>query len=248
MPDRNIRLRLAYDGTDFCGWQVQNGQRTVQGVLEDALSGLHEHPVRVRVAGRTDSGVHAHGQVANFVSDASVPEERFAPALNSRLPRDVRVLESQSVPMDFNSRYDARWRVYKYFLHVASCSDPFTRKYCLTVKRRPDTALLNRLASELIGTHDFTAFSAAGDQSESKVRDIRSAVFYQERQFLVFKIVGSSFLWRMVRSVVGTLLELVEADRSPGSLRTIIESRDRGAAGTTAAAKGLSLHRVVYDG
>ena len=247
MQNRNIRLRIAYDGTDFCGWQIQDGQRTVQGEMEQALDIIHEHPVRLRAAGRTDSGVHAHGQVANFVTDSSIPTERIWKALNSRLPRDIRVYSSEEVPESFHSRYDARWRVYKYFIHISEYSDPFTRRFCLTLKRGPDMTILNRHAADLIGAHDFTTFSATGDQSESRVREIRSAVFYRERQFLVFRIVGNAFLWRMVRSVVGTVLEVEEAGHPVGYLRELIESRDRSRAGSTAAAKGLTLFRVVYN-
>ena len=240
-------MRLAYDGTDFSGWQIQKNQRTVQGVVAQALEQIHGHPVDLRAAGRTDSGVHAHGQVANFISDSTIPTGRFGLALNTKLPRDVQALASDEVSDTFHSRYDARWRVYKYFIHNAPYDDPFSRRYSIIIKRKLDINLLNVHAAALIGIHDFTTFSAAGDQSESKIREIRNAVFYPEREFLVFRIVGNAFLWRMVRSILGTLLEIEESRRASGYLKSVLCARDRSLAGTTAQAKGLSLYQVGYD-
>ena len=248
MSNRNLKAVVAYDGTDFCGWQIQNRERTVQGVIEQALLKLHDYPIRVRVAGRTDSGVHARGQVINFVTDSSIPDNRFYKAMNSRLPRDVRVLSTVAEADEFHARYSAKRRIYKYYILQAEYSDPFSRRFCLTVKRDLDIRLLNKYASKLIGVHDFTTFAAKGDQSESRVRALYSAGFYFEGRFIVFRIEGNAFLWKMVRSITGTILELAAEGRPPEYLSDILKLRDREYAGTTAPAKGLTLHRVIYGG
>lgn len=248
LASRNIKLTLAYDGTDFCGWQIQKGQRTVQGVVEEALGHIHGSPIRVGVAGRTDSGVHADGQVISFLSDCTVPDERFVNAINSQLPRDVRALSSICVPNSFHARFSAQWREYKYYIRQAAYSDPFSRFFCLTVKRDLNLKVLNGYASRLVGTHDFTTFAAAGDQSRSKIRAIRSASFYQKGPYIIFRIIGNAFLWKMVRSLIGTILDHVADRHHIESFDKILSARDRSLAGSTAPAKGLSLYRVIYDG
>ena len=247
MSTRNLKLILSYDGTDFCGWQIQKRERTVQGVVEEALARLHDHPIRVRAAGRTDSGVHAHGQVISFESDSTVPDERFAKALNSRLPRDVRAVSACPVDIDFHARYSARRRIYKYYILPAEYSDPFSRRFCLTVKRELDLRMLNNFASKIVGVHDFTTFAAAGSDRESMIREIFSSSFYIEGRFIVFKIEGNAFLWRMVRSLVGTILAVEAEGASPCRFVELLKGRDRKLAGDTAPAKGLFLFRVIYD-
>ncbi len=247
MAKRNLKVILSYDGTDFCGWQVQRSERTVQGVVEDALARLHDHPVRVKAAGRTDSGAHAHGQVISFESDSSVPDNRLAMAMNSLLPRDVRVVTAQLAADDFHARYSARRRIYKYYILPAGYSDPFARRYCLTVKRRLDLQRLNSFAAKIIGVHDFTTFAATGDASESMTREIFSSAFHVEGRFIVFRIEGNAFLWRMVRSLIGTMLGLDAEERPSEYFAEVLNRCDRGAARDTAPAKGLSLHKVIYD-
>lgn len=247
MSSRNVALLVAYDGTEYSGWQIQKNERTVQGVLEDALEQLHEKPVRINAAGRTDSGVHANGQVVNFFSDSSIPDDRFHHALNTKLPRDIRVLGSKRVIDDFHARFSAKWREYKFFLYPSEVSDPFSYRYCLTIKRKLDIAQLNRYASLLIGTHDFTTFSAVGDQSNSAVRDVCSSVFYIEGPYVIFRIVGNAFLWKMVRSLVGTILTLVDNGLPPEHFGEILRACDRSLAGTTAPAKALTLFKVKYN-
>lgn len=254
METRNLKVVLAYDGTDFCGWQMQHGVRTVQGEVESALKRLHGHPIRVRAAGRTDSGVHARGQVISFESGSSIPTEAFTRALNSRLPRDVRAISSCEVPTGFHARYSARRRDYHYYIENGDYSDPFSRRYCLTVKQCPPIELLNACAGRLVGTHDFSTFCAAGDQSKSKTRRIFSASFLRHDRFVAFRISGNAFLWRMVRSIVGTILEtcgeyhsIDSRDRCAESFAERIASKERHRAGSTAPAKGLFLTRVWYD-
>ncbi len=246
---RNIRLTLAYDGTEFSGWQVQSKQRTVQGVIEQALERMHGHPVRIRGAGRTDTGVHAIGQVANFASDLdSIQGERWSLALNSYLPPDVRVLDSREAQPDFCAKKSARLRVYAYYLLAAPIGPPHLRRYCWKILRRPGVEALNRLAAVFVGEHDFTTFATAGDPSRSKVRRVLSSCFHPEGTFLVYRIAATSFVWKMVRSLLGTMLEYEAEGRPPEALARALAARDRGLAGSSAPARGLFLERVVYDG
>ena len=163
--ETNVMLTLAYDGTDFAGWQVQQRQRTVQGTLEAALERILGRPLRVRAAGRTDSGVHAVGQVANFTAPMSFPAERWAVAVNSCLPPDVRVLAARPVAAEFDARRSALARAYHYQLLTGPVGLPHLRRYCYHVRRRLDLRYLNRAAACLVGEHDFTVFAAAGDPS-----------------------------------------------------------------------------------
>ena len=248
MAERNIRLVLAYDGTDFEGWQVQSRGRTVQGVLEEGLARMHGHPVRVLAAGRTDSGVHATGQVASFRTDiASIPGSRFRDAVNAYLPRDVRVLCSDEVAWEFHARRSARQRVYRYYTVCGPVLLPHLRAYRHWMRRSPDLARLNEMAAVLVGEHDFTCFSAEGDANHSKVRRVDVSVFHREGDTLVYTIAATSFLWKMVRTIMGTLFLLEEQGMGARELRLIMEAGSRANAGATAPAKGLFLERVVYD-
>ncbi len=166
MGERNISVTLAYDGTDFSGWQIQRSQRTVQGVLEDVLKSMHGRRVPVTGAGRTDSGVHAHGQVANFVTDiASIPAEKYKEALNSNLPLDLRVIRSRVVDRDFDARRSARERIYKYYLYISSVGFPHYRRYCWRISRKPDIAYLNRIVTRSeehtseLQSHSFISYA-----------------------------------------------------------------------------------------
>jgi tRNA pseudouridine38-40 synthase len=247
---RNIRLTLSYDGSDFGGWQSQKNARSVQEELETALSKMHGHPVRTLAAGRTDAGVHAMGQVANFYTDIrSIPAANFVPALNKLLPLDVRVLESREADYDFHARFDARLRRYRYFTLVGGASgaaDPVRLRYAHLVFHRPDLAVLNAMASTMLGETDFTALCSARDESASRFRFVHEASFRWENGLLVFEIAANAFLLRMVRSIVGSLLSFEAAGREPGDFRALLESRDRKAAGPTAPARGLFLWNVEY--
>jgi tRNA pseudouridine38-40 synthase len=248
MNKRNIRLELSYDGTDFGGWQRQSNARTVQEELEKALAAMHSRPVPTVGAGRTDAGVHAMGQVANFYTDiASIPAERFVPALNRLLPRDLRVMLSREADFDFHSRYDARLRRYRYFCLCGRRVDPFRLRYAHHLTRRPRVEALNAMAASLLGENDFTSFSSAKDSSLSRSRYVHEAGFRWEGEALVFEIAANAFLWRMVRSLVGSLLHFEAAFPDPrGRMEEVLASRDRSLAGPTAPARGLFLWNVEY--
>jgi tRNA pseudouridine38-40 synthase len=248
MSDRNIKLTIAYDGTDFLGWQLQKKGRTVQGVMQEGLGRMHGHPVHVMAAGRTDSGVHATGQVANFHTDIdSINPERFRDAVNSYLPNDVRVLSSEEVGPRFHARRSARLRIYRYYTVNDPVLLPHLRNFRHWVRRPLDLKRLNELAAVLVGEHDFSCFSAEGDTNASKVRNVLVSSFDVEGNTLVYTIAATSFLWKMVRTVMGTFLMLEEQGLGASDLRRIIESGYRPNAGATAPARGLFLERVFYE-
>jgi len=248
MPERNIKVTLAYDGTDFLGWQLQKKGRTVQGVMQDGLERMHGHPVHVLAAGRTDSGVHATGQVANFHSDLdSIAPDRFRDAVNSFLPWDVRVLASEEVGPQFHARRSARLRVYRYYIVNGPVLLPHLRNYRHWVRRPLDLNRLNEMASVLVGEHDFSSFSAEGDANVSRVRQVLVSSFHVEGDTCIYTIAASSFLWKMVRTVIGTFLMLEEQGLGAPELRRIIDSGLRSNAGGTAPARGLFLERVLYE-
>jgi len=248
MPERNIRLTLAYDGTDFLGWQQQASGRTVQGVLLEGLGRMHGHPMRIVAAGRTDAGVHATGQVANFRTDIdSIPPERFRDAVNSYLPRDVRVLESQEAAPGFHARRSARLRVYRYYIVSSPVLLPHLRNYRHWVRRSLDLERLNAMAAALAGEHDFSAFAAEGDANQSRVRLVTTSSFERKGDTLVYTVAATSFLWKMVRTIIGTCLMLEEQGLGPAELTTILLSGRRSEAGGTAPARGLFLEGVFYD-
>lgn len=253
LMSRNILLRLAYDGTDFNGYQVQGkGERTVQGVLEEALRRLHGRNVTSYAAGRTDSRVHADAQYVNFHSDLeSIPSERFYLALNRQLPADLKAQESREVPERFHARFSALSRSYRYYTLISATPVPKYRNYAHRLGEQPDLDRLNEEARALVGTHDFTTFAAAGQATETNLREVREARFTWEPPFVVFSIRANGFLWKMVRSIVGTILER-ERERWRGGaelppLSALIEARDRALAGVTAPPQGLFLTDVEYD-
>ena len=242
----NIKLTVAYDGTSYCGWQIQNDDDTIQGRLEKALEKLHGHPVKITGAGRTDSGVHARGQCANFITDMAMPVEKFREALNSLLPPDIRIMKSEAVSDTFHARYDATERIYKYYILPRALSYPWLERYSLTVKSALDINRLNALVSPLVGFHSFASFASVMEDGYPMERTVSSAVFYQSHGYTVFKISADGFLRRMVRSIVGTVLELYEKGENGLALNAVLEAQDRSAAGACAPAKGLFLDQVIY--
>lgn len=250
---RRFRLDLAYDGTDFEGWQsqVRDGKmpdgRTVQAELEKALSVLLKRPTAVVGAGRTDSGVHARGQTAHFDAVTKMEGEHFLRGLNSLLPPDVRVMHCRVVAPDFHSRFSALARVYHYHIVPAQSLLPWEARYCHRVHILPSVVLLNSMASLLHGEMDFTSFAHAKDPSPSKNRFIYHSSFFPQGDRLVYRITGNAFLWRMVRSLVGTLLDLAAQGRGPEDFSAILRAKDRRVAGPTAPGQGLYLQKVIYD-
>ena len=248
MNKRNIRLIVAYDGTDFSGWQRQeNNTRTVQGELENALKKIHKHHVAVTGSGRTDAGVHAKGQCAHFYTDiANMEACRFVPALNSILPKDIRVQEAIEAANSFHARFDALSRTYRYYFITGYQALPMERRYALQLWRQPDISLLNDYCRLLKGEFDCTVFASPSDKSKSRYRYIFNAFFFTELKKLVFEITANAFLWKMVRSIAGTLLFYEEKETSPKDFLKIISSGKRKLAGPTLPPEGLILWHIEY--
>jgi len=244
---RTIKLLIAYDGTNFCGWQRQAGQPSVQAVIEAALEKMHRHYVTLTGSGRTDSGVHAAGQVANFRTDIeNIKPDRFVPALNGLLPHDVRILESSEERADFHARFDARMRTYRYFFICNRQALPHESRYALQLWRSPRIDLLNAYCRLLPGERDCSIFAGAGDTSKTRNRYIFHTAFLTEGSRLVFEISANAFLWKMVRSIAGTFLHYEEIGAPPELLRDIIASGSRDRAGPTLPPEGLFLWKVDY--
>ncbi len=242
-----IKFTVAYDGSRYAGWQIQPKDPTVQAEIERALAAVVRQKVNVVASGRTDSGVHARGQVCHFDSpNESMPPEKYALALNRHLPPDIRVCASSRAADGFHARYSAVAREYRYYLRQTLIADPFERPYSFCRSRLPAPALMDSYAARLVGIHDFTTFSAAGDESPSKLREVYSASVYMQQGAMVFRIVGNAFLWRMVRSLIGTMLELGQNGAPPERMAELLRLQDRKLAGATAPPYGLFLHKVSY--
>jgi tRNA pseudouridine38-40 synthase len=247
MPLRNIKLLIAYNGKRYSGWQIQNNDVTIQGVIEDALAVMHKHEIKITGAGRTDAGVHARGQVANFFTDIdSISSDRFSPAINSFLPDDIRILESVEVIPSFNSRYDALVRVYKYYISCNSVLMPWERDFSMQINKKIDISFINSIADVITGEHNFSSFSSPIEKHVSPVRKIYSSSFYAAYPFIVYKIAGNGFLRKMVRSIVGTILQLYRNGGNAEEMKKIIEKENRLFAGPVAPARGLFLDSVSY--
>ena len=240
-------MRVAYDGTEFHGWQRQPGCRTVQGVLEAALAALLEmEDVTLQGAGRTDAGVHARGQVASFRAETPIPGRALKHALAPRLPRDVCVVDSAAAAHDFDARRSARARRYSYRLLRAE--DPLEERFAWRPRRWPEPAALEAATRALEGRQDFSSFRSAGSSETNPVCEVTRARWAAWEGGLRLEIVADHFLYRMVRSVVGTALEVCGAADPAGRMRAVIEAGERSAAGPTAPARGLCLEEVMYPG
>ncbi|MDR2097650.1 MAG: tRNA pseudouridine(38-40) synthase TruA [Spirochaetaceae bacterium] len=249
---RNIRLTVAYDGTDFSGWQRQTNDRSVQQTVEDALGKIHKAPSVINAAGRTDAGVHAAGQTANFYSPVTgMKAESYVPALNGLLPPDVRILEAREAPERFHARFDAVLRRYRYHFICGRRALPHERRYAVDLFRYPDVNLLNEYARLLHGETDCSLFASPSDSTlkrgGSTFRFISQAYFFTSADSLIFEISANAFLWKMVRSIAGTLL-YYESRRLPcAAFRELLIEGDRLKAGPTAPPRGLFLWNVEYD-
>jgi tRNA pseudouridine38-40 synthase len=236
-----LRLTLEYDGTGFRGWAAQPGLRTVEGVLQEALGDVFGTWSELRVAGRTDTGVHALAQVASVEVEGGAPIERAAAALNARLPDDVAVSDAEPVAPDFDARYLARARSYRYRVYRRAERSPFEARRSWWYPHSLDEEHLAESADLLLGEHDFRAFTPTETQHKVLTRTVESAVWHRRQDALELEITADSFLRHMVRTLVGTMVE-----QSPRELAQLLESGSRSEAGTTAPAWGLYLVSVRY--
>ncbi|MFA5383730.1 MAG: tRNA pseudouridine(38-40) synthase TruA [Eubacteriales bacterium] len=246
---RNIKLTVAYDGTNYHGFQKQysTGLLTIQEVLENALSRLAECEIKVTGAARTDAGVHARGQVINFdASNWSIPADRVALALNGMLPRDIVIMNSEQVDPDFHARYGALSKTYFYILYNYHKPSPFWRLYSYFMPRYLDIPAMKSAAKMLEGENDFTAFQASGSVVKSTVRTLFKTDVRKKGKLVYLTFKGNGFLYNMVRIMVGTLLEIGQRKRLPEDIEQILALRNREMAGFTAPACGLCLKLVEY--
>jgi tRNA pseudouridine38-40 synthase len=246
--ERVVRLTLAYDGTGFRGWARQRdpGIRTIEGVLTERLETLLRHPVKLSVAGRTDAGVHARGQVASFRTDAGVGSDRLRRAVNRALAPEVVVLEAVAVPDRFDARFSATGRAYVYRIDEDDVADPFTARFVWHRPGRLTLPPMRRAARALVGEHDFASFCRHPGADRSTVRHLRRLTVSRRGRQLEVRAEADAFLHQMVRSLVGTLVDVGDGRLDPPDIPGILNARDRSAAGRLAPARGLTLERVTY--
>jgi tRNA pseudouridine38-40 synthase len=246
---KRVKCTISYDGTHFHGYQVQPSQRTVQGVLEDTLSAIHKgEKIRVTASGRTDAGVHAHGQVFHFDTPLTIPEEKWPVVLNTRLPDEVTIKNAEYVPEDFHARFSVKKKEYRYKVYTAESRSPFYRHFALHYPYAISIAEMKRAALDLIGEHDFTSFCSAKTEVEDKVRNLHSITITEQGDEIVFSFIGNGFLYNMVRILVGTLLEVGSGNLCSEDMKKILDAKDRNQAGKTAPPHGLYLWKVDYEG
>ena len=243
---RRIRLIVSYDGTNYVGWQVQPNGVSVQALLEKALFELTGETIRIEGSGRTDSGVHARAQVAQFDTESRMPADKFAIAMNMHLPPDIRVLYSEECDPSFHARFSAKRKVYTYTVQLGTHADVFQRNTSLHLHYDPNLFAIRKAAEAVIGTHDFNAFKCADSNMENTVRTVTRSDWTQHGNLLIYTVEGNGFLYNMVRILVGTMLEIGSGKRPVTDMENAIRSGNRSDAGATAPAHGLCLARVVY--
>ncbi|MEG1583448.1 MAG: tRNA pseudouridine(38-40) synthase TruA [Anaerovorax sp.] len=263
---KNILLTIAYDGTGFAGWQRQPKQRTAQGVLEKALSEVCRTEIKINGTSRTDAGVHAYGQRANFQADFGIPVDKLQYAVNNYLSKevaviggisDMKVIQVEEVPPNFHARFDAKAKTYLYKIRNAQNTDVFDRNFCYQIRRPLNVNAMEKAAERIVGTHDFKCFQAQGGKIiDNTVRTIMNLQIYrdimEERadftdQILTIEVTGDGFLYNMVRIIVGTLVDIGTGKISHKKIDEIIKSKERQKAGHTAPPQGLYLTEVFYE-
>ena len=249
---RNIRLLIAYDGTAYAGWQRQKAQPTIQGLLEEKISLMTAAEVTLHGAGRTDAGVHALGMVANFQTFSSVPCSGFVKGLNCLLPDDIRILQAESVALDFQSRFQAKGKVYAYQFLSTLIILPHQRLYYAHIPGPLDLLMIEAALALLVGEQDFSCFEAAGSRDlhlvggRGAVRRIFAASLQRQGDGFAMVFHGDGFLRHMIRNIAGTVFEVGQGKRSLADFTETLAAKDRSRAGMTAPAKGLFLNEVIY--
>lgn len=244
---KRVRLIIAYDGTNYCGWQVQINGITVEEVLNKALKDLLNEEIAVIGASRTDSGVHAMGNVAVFDTETRIPAEKISFALNQRLPNDIRIQKSDEVPLDWHPRYRDSTKTYEYKILNRRFPDPLQRFYTHFMYMPLDEQKMKEAAEYIVGEHDFASFCSAGSQVESTVRTVYSLSVNKRDDVISIRITGNGFLYNMVRIIVGTLIKVGLGVYPAEHVKEIIEAKDRYVAGPKAPACGLTLVGIEYS-
>lgn len=245
---KNYRIVLQYDGSRYDGWQKQgNTGNTIQGKLEGILFKLTGRPVEVHGSGRTDAGVHALAQTANFHADTGMTEDQIRAYFNQYLPEDIAVLSLETVPDKFHSRLNAVEKTYLYRIEMGPKKDVFERKYCYGLGKQLSVKRMQEAASCVLGEHDFKSFCSNKKMKKSTVRTISDIRFEKEGTKLLIRFTGNGFLYHMVRILTGTLIEIGLGERSPKEMKEILLKLDRQEAGFTAPPEGLFLEQVMYE-
>ena len=242
---RNIKIVVQYDGTDYCGWQRQPDSLGIQGHIENAIKEITKENVKIVGSGRTDAGVHALGQVANFKIESLIPIEKIPNALNSKLPRDISVVNSEEVECDFHARYNAKGKTYRYMIYTGEYRSPIYKGISYHVKYDLDFEKMKKEAKSLVGEYDFGGFVSSGSSAKSTVREIYDIQLYKQEDMIIVEVTGNGFLYNMVRIIVGTLVDIGRG-KITNNMSEIIKSKKRGMCGHTAPAHGLFLKKVYY--
>ena len=242
---KRVMLTVAYDGTNYHGWQIQSNGETIEGVLNRCLSSLMGEKIEVSGASRTDAGVHAMGNLAVFDTESRIPADKISYALNQRLPEDIRIQKSQEVAADFHPRFCATRKTYEYRIYMAPFPMPLRRLYAHYTYVPLDIDRMNAGAAYLVGEHDFKSFCSVGAQVETTVRQVDEIHVEKQGNEIVIRVAGRGFLYNMVRIIAGTLMEVGRGQLEPEDVQTILNQKDRQAAGPTAPACGLTL--VGYE-
>lgn len=246
---QNYKLTIAYDGTNYGGWQIQSNSISIQGVLEDALQVILRQEISVVGSGRTDAGVHALGQIAHFRYSSLIDFSRFLYSLNALLPPDIRVRAVEKVPDTFHAQHSAKTKTYRYYLFLGPVADPFQRLYSWHIKRRLNLVSMEEAVGYFVGTHDFTSFAneaSKGSAAKDPVRTLFSAIFHHSEEETYFEFVGNGFLYKMVRTIVGTIVEVGGGQINQNDIPYIFAAKDRSKAGQGAPPHGLFLMEVGY--
>jgi len=247
--EQNYKIIVEYDGSNYSGWQIQkNTKQTIQQKLENALTKINKKRVQITGAGRTDAGVHAAGQSANFFLDVDIPVKKIPIALNTELPADIICKKAEKVDQDFHARYDARGKKYRYRLLNSNFNSVFVRNFVYNVYKKLDLKAMQSAAKIFEGSHDFASFCAAGSSVESTVREIYSIDLYPaDNGEIWIDVMGNGFLYNMIRILAGTLIETGLGKKTLSEMECILQSCDRNNAGFTAPAQGLTLMKVFYN-
>ncbi|MBI4436560.1 MAG: tRNA pseudouridine(38-40) synthase TruA [Candidatus Omnitrophica bacterium] len=243
---RNLALTVSFDGTNYAGFQIQKNGKTVQEVLEAALRKILKEKVRILAAGRTDAGVHALAQVVTVKTSSEIPTEALKRALNSNIPPDIAVQQVKKVPLSFHPRYEAISKRYRYTIRNHPSRSPFDRLYTTFYPYPLDLSAMRRAARFLMGRRDYQSFQAKDKKRRSSTRHIRHLSIRKKSPYVVLEIEGDGFLYKMVRNIVGTLLEVGRGKWRPADVKGILSKKDRSLAGPTAPARGLCLLSVRY--
>lgn len=244
---KRIALKIQYDGTAYRGFQIQAGEKTVQGEIEKALHVLYKEKIRITPAGRTDAGVHALGQVIHFDAGNDLQLKKICSSMNGILPADISVNNAYKAPETFHARFSARSREYVYLIYNHPQRNPLLRNKALWIRDELDIDLLKTLAGYFVGEKDFASFCKSKSDDENTIRKIDAFEITRKNDIIIFRITGNAFLRNMIRIITGTMLDIIKTKSSPDLIPDIFTKKDRQAGGKTASAYGLYLNTIIYD-